>query len=105
MFFRSGRKMKMANILASAAALSLTSGAATAQPTQTAATQQIDAQKVVADVRRIIAANYVLADVRPKLDAALAAGLAAGRYNVGDQAALADRINADMSAVAHDKHL
>jgi hypothetical protein len=97
--------MKMTMILASAAALTLTSGIATAQPARTTATQQIDAQKVVADVRRIIAANYVLADVRPKLDAALATGLAAGRYNVSDPAALADRINSDMSAVAHDKHL
>jgi hypothetical protein len=97
--------MKMTVILASAAALSLTSGSATAQPAPATAAQQIDAQKTIADVRRIIAENYVLADVRPKLDAALAAGLAAGRYNVSDPGALADRINADMSAVAHDKHL
>jgi hypothetical protein len=97
--------MKMAIILASAAALSFSSGQAVAQAATAASAQQIDAQKVVADVRRIIAANYVLADVRPKLDAALAAGLASGRYNVSDPGELSARINADMSAIAHDKHL
>ena len=92
--------------MACAAALPLASGSATAQPVSaTSGAAQVDAQKTIADVRRIIAANYVLADVRLKLDAALAAGLAAGRYNVGDPAQLADRINADMQAVAHDKHL
>lgn len=97
--------MRMA-ILASAAALALvssTSGAQQAPPVAAAA--QADPQKVVADVRRIIAANYVLADVRPKLDAALSQGLASGHYNATDPTVLADRINADLSAVAHDKHL
>jgi hypothetical protein len=47
----------------------------------------------------------VLADVRPRLDAALAQGLASGRYKVSDPAELAERINSDMAAVAHDKHL
>jgi hypothetical protein len=92
-------------ILASAAALALVSSNAAAQPAAAAAASQMDSQKVVADVRRILAANYVLADVRPRLDAALAQGLAAGHYNVADPGALADRINADLSAVAHDKHL
>jgi len=76
---------------------------ASAAEAQTAT--QVDPQKVVADVRHIIAANYVLADVRPKIDAALAQGLAAHRYDVSDPAVLAERINADMAAVAHDKHL
>jgi rhodanese-related sulfurtransferase len=84
-----------------AAALGLNAPDAVAQP----ATVSANPAAVVADVRRILAANYVLADVRPKLDAALAQGLAAGRYNVSDPSALADQINADMSAVAHDKHL
>jgi Peptidase family S41/N-terminal domain of Peptidase_S41 in eukaryotic IRBP len=97
--------MRMA-ILASAAALAWVSsngGAQQARPVAAAA--QADPQRVVADVQRILAANYVLADVRPKLDAALSKGLAAGRYNVTDPTVLADRINADLSAVAHDKHL
>ena len=49
--------------------------------------------------------NYVLPEVRPKLDAALAKGLAEGRYDVADPAVLVERINADLAAVAHDKHL
>lgn len=61
--------------------------------------------EVIADVRRIIAANYVLADLRPRLDAALAHGLSTGHYDVTDPGELAERINADMQAVAHDKHL
>jgi hypothetical protein len=65
----------------------------------------VDGKAVVAEVRRLIAANYVLAEVRPRLDAALAAGLAAGRYDVSDPSTLAERLNADMAAVAHDKHL
>jgi hypothetical protein len=94
--------MNSAMILAGAAALA---SVPTVAGAQTGAGTQVDAQKVVADVRRILAANYVLADVRPKLDAALAQGLAAHRYDVNDPAVLADRINADMGAVAHDKHL
>jgi hypothetical protein len=99
--------MKMATILASAAALSLLSAGGAAQTPAPAAASAptVDAQKTVADVRRILAANYVLADVRPKLDAALAASLAAGRYNVADPSDLAARINDDLAAVAHDKHL
>jgi hypothetical protein len=93
--------------MTAAAALALVSGYAEAQPASAppAAAAQVDAQKTIADVRRILAANYVLADIRPKLDAALAQGLASGRYNVTDPNILAERINADLSAVAHDKHL
>ena len=93
--------MRSAAIMACAAALGLIAADAVAQPTKASA----DPAAVIADVRRIIAANYVLADIRPKLDSALANGLAAGHYNVSDPSALADRINVDMSAVAHDKHL
>src|SRR4051794_6775690 len=89
--------MRVASVMAFAAAFGSAAGAQTSP--------QVDPQKVVADVRHIIAANYVLADVRPKLDAALAEGLAAHRYDVSDPNMLAERINADMAAVAHDKHL
>jgi hypothetical protein len=94
-------------ILAGAAAASLVPGstAALAQAGPAAAEAKVDARAVVADVRKILAANYVLPEVRPKLDAALAKGLAAGRYDVSDPQVLAERINADMDAVAHDKHL
>jgi len=95
-------------ILAGAAALSLVPGTngALAQTAPTTAEATIDGQAVIADVRKILAANYVLPDVRPKLDAALAKGLAEGRYDgVSDPRVLVERINADMSTVAHDKHL
>jgi hypothetical protein len=99
--------MKMATILASAAALSLVpaSGGAQAPAATAVKAAPVDAQKVIADVRRILAANYVLPDVRPKLDAALATALASGRYNVSDPGELAAKINEDLTAVAHDKHL
>ena len=97
---------KMA-ILAGAAALATisTSEAAMAQEAATSASSQIDAKAVLADVQRILDANYVLPEMRPNLSAALSQGLAAGRYNVSDPNVLVERINADMSAVAHDKHL
>lgn len=65
----------------------------------------VDGKTVVAAVRRVLAENYVLPEVRPKLDSALARGLAEGRYDVSDPAVLTQRINADLAAVAHDKHL
>ena len=74
-----------------------------AQPPPAAA--KVDGKAAVSEIRRILAQNYVLPDVRPKLDAALAKGLAGGRYAVSDPELLVERINADMAAVAHDKHL
>src|SRR3990170_1061781 len=70
-----------------------------------ASATRIDGRAVVADVRRILAANYVLPEMRPKLDAVLAKGLASGRYDVSDPAELATRINADLASIAKDKHL
>lgn len=69
------------------------------------ATAPFDARAAVAEIRRVLAANYVLPEMRPKLDAALAKGLAEGRYDVADPRAFAERINADLAATAHDKHL
>ncbi|MBO9714105.1 S41 family peptidase [Sphingomonas sp.] len=65
----------------------------------------LDARPVVEAVRKAIAANYVLPARRPALDAALAKGLADGRYAVTDPGELARRITDDLFAVAHDKHL
>lgn len=76
-----------------------------ASSTTTAPARTFDARAAVAEVRRVLAANYVLAEVRPRLDAALAKGLAAGRYDVADPNELTARINADLAEVAHDKHL
>ena len=85
-------------VLAGAAALAFLSTSAVAQTA-------FDADAVVSDVRKVLAANYVLPETRPKLDAVLAKGLAEGRYKVTDPTLLADRLNEDMSSVAHDKHL
>ena len=84
--------------LAGAAALAFLSSAANAQAA-------VDPNAVVSDVRKILAANYVLPDTRPKLDAMLAKRLAEGPYKVTDPTVLADRLNEDMKSVAHDKHL
>ncbi|MBX3562318.1 MAG: S41 family peptidase [Sphingomonas sp.] len=66
---------------------------------------QADPRAVVAQVRRILAERYVLPERRPALDAILARGLAAGRYDVSDPATLADRISSDLAEAGNDKHL
>ena len=76
--------------------------APSAAPVQAAA---LDPAAVVAEVRSVLAARYVLPERRPALDAALAEGLAAGRYAVSDPATLAERINEDLKAAVHDEHL
>ena len=86
------------------------SAATTAQPTPSPAPSAaspaiVDGRAVVAEVRRVIAERYVLPERRPALDAALAQGLASGRYDVGDPAQLAERINADLETTGRDRHL
>src|SRR5215218_8134327 len=90
-----GGMNKMA-ALAGAAVLALIPATAGAQ------TQEAT---VAAAVKRILNENYVLPELRPQLAAALDKGLAAGRYNVSDPGVLSERINADLTAVAHDGHL
>ena len=75
------------------------------RPVAAPAAAQFDASAVVAEVRRVLAARYVLPERRPALDAALAQGLASGRYAVSDPAVLVERINADLNRVANDRHL
>lgn len=88
------------------AGLALAAGMAGAQPSAApAAVAPADGRAVVAALRKVLAENYVLPEVRPKLDAALAKGLAAGRYDVSDPGVLVDRVNADLAAVTPDKHL
>jgi hypothetical protein len=101
--------MKVGMFGAAAAAL-LAGAAAPAQPVRpagpsAAAPAPADSKVVVAEIRRVLADNYVLPDMRPKLDAALAKSLAEGRYDVADPVTLAERINADLAAAGHDKHL
>ena len=100
--------MSMRMLMIGAAALAMTGSALTAQPAQPAAAQapgKIDARAAVAEVRKLIAENYVLPEKRAAIDAALAGSLAAGRYDTSDPGELAQRINADLEAAAHDKHL
>ncbi|HEX8261638.1 MAG TPA: S41 family peptidase [Allosphingosinicella sp.] len=92
-----------------AAALAGAAGAP-AQPARTgpapaASPAPAAGEAVVAELRRVLAANYVLPEVRPKLDSALGRGLAAGRYATTDPAVLVERVNADLAAVTKDKHL
>jgi len=98
--------MLRSTVLLGLALLASTAASSVAQPAApTAAAARIDGRAAVADIRRILAANYVLPETRPKLDAVLAKGLAEGRYDVADRSQLIERINADLSSVAHDKHL
>lgn len=98
--------MKIMTALAGATALALIPAAgALAQEATAVSPTKVDARAVVADVRRILKENYVLPELRPHLDAALAKGLAEGRYDGLAPDALAEKLNADMGAVAHDAHL
>lgn len=95
--------------IALAAGVPVTAGAQAPMPQMrpgpTAQAPLPDAAKVVNGVRALIARDYVVPEMRGPLDAALAKGLAEGRYAGVDPATLSDRITADMAAVAHDKHL
>ena len=85
------------------ASLAPSSAPVAAQPAAAAAAA--DGRAVVAEVRRILALRYVLPERRPELDSILARGLAAGRYDVREPAALAERINADLDTAGRDRHL
>lgn len=86
-----------------AATISLVPGRAIGQPATAAVS--VDGKATVAEIRRILSENYVLPEVRPKLDAILAKGLTEGRYTVSDPNDLVERVNADLASLAHDKHL
>lgn len=74
-------------------------------PGPSAAAPAASKAEIVAAIRKAIAENYVVADKRAPLDAALATGLKAGRYEVADQGELIRRVNEDLYAIAADKHL
>ena len=93
-------------VIACAAAVALTSTVqAESRAETTSAARQLDAHAVVAEVRRIIAERYVVAERRAALDAVLAEGLALGRYEAAEPGTLAERINADLERVGRDRHL
>jgi len=94
-----------AAVLAASLAFSAGSAQPAPPPAPAAAPAAFDAKVAVAEIRRVLAANYVLPDMRAKLDAAFAKGLAEGRYDVADPRIFAERVNTDLAATAHDKHL
>lgn len=67
--------------------------------------KHIDGREVVLALKKLLDANYVLPDVRPKFDAILDKGLASGRYDVSSPEQLANTINEDLGQVTPDKHL
>lgn len=72
---------------------------------QSTATAQIDGRAVASAVRALLDQHYVLPETRPKFDAVLAKGEAAGRYDGIGVEELAKRLNADLHSVTPDKHL
>lgn len=99
--------MRSSALLAAVALSLAVPGPTAAQPqSQSAAGAEVaDPRAVVAEVRRVIAARYVLPERRPLIDAALAQGLGSGRYDVRDARELAQRINADLAEAGQDGHL
>ncbi len=102
----------MRNLIVAASLVALAGGASAQQQQPSprmapiaAPTVQVDGDAVAKAVRALVRDNYVVAEIRPALDAALAAGIASGRYAGIDALELTRRINDDMTAVAHDKHL
>jgi hypothetical protein len=96
------------SILAAALALSAPAGsqpatqAAGAQPaTLTAGARQ----EVVASLGTALRERYVFPEVGARAAARIGAALAAGEYDGLDQAAFAARLDSDVAAIAHDRHL
>lgn len=99
--------MRSRSILAAAVAAFALLPAASAQAHEPApqAVAALDARAAVDAVRKALRENYVLPALRPRLDAALAAGQKAGRYDVTDPGELVRRVNEDLAKVTPDKHL
>jgi hypothetical protein len=91
--------------MALAAALAVPASANPADGEATEEPATMEANRIAGEVRDAIAANYVLADKIPLITAALDEGIASGRYAGLSGGALADRLNQDLAAAAHDKHL
>lgn len=77
-----------------------------AQPAPAAMVSDQARQEVVAKLSSALRERYVFADVGEKAATRITAALAAGQYAaLTDPAAFAARLQADVEAVAHDKHL
>ena len=84
-----------------AAALALSSLAEAQAPPLTAEAQQ----EVVASLSAALRERYVFPEVGEHAAARIGAALAAGEYGGLDHAAFAARLNSDVAAIAHDRHL
>lgn len=87
-------------ILAGAAMLALVSGNVAAN-----AAAPVNGRQVASEIKKLLDANYVLPETRPKFDAVLAKNIAAGRYDVSNPDELVQRLNEDLHTVTPDKHL
>jgi hypothetical protein len=65
----------------------------------------LSADTLVPHVARLLHEHYVFPEAAAELDKILAAGLAEGRYEVADQARLAELVTADLQSVNGDLHL
>ena len=65
----------------------------------------MDSNSVAQAVRDAVKKNYLLTKKVPLIVAALDKGIAEGRYAGLEGRQLADRLNQDLTAAAHDKHL
>jgi hypothetical protein len=102
------RVLTLAPSLLVAAALLFVGPATAAFAQQTATVVSLSPADRAAAMEAIVAVlqeSYVVPDVRPKLVERLSRSQAAGRYDVEDPNAFADRITEDMRDVAHDGHL
>ena len=86
------------------AACAVPLAASAAQPVSQSASI-IDGRAVALEVKRLLVAQYVLPELRPKFAAVIDKGIASGRYQVTDRGQLVSRINEDLQTVTSDKHL
>lgn len=87
------------------ASLALFSSAALAQSARPAALSVQVKKDVVTKLGTALRDRYVFPDVGEKAATRIGAAMAAGEYDGLDNAAFAARLNADVAAMAHDKHL
>jgi hypothetical protein len=76
-----------------------------APPAGHASSPGLDRTAAVRQIERAIETTYVFPDLRPKIIAQLERSRRDKRYNVEDPELFAQRVTADLEAVAHDGHL
>jgi hypothetical protein len=74
-------------------------------PAATGQSLAIDRTAAVRQIERAIDTTYVFPALRPKIIAQLERSRRANHYNVADPELFAQRVTADLDAVAHDGHL